>query len=451
MAVAQKFESLARRNATLWAAEGSWALLFGIGLLMVGNGLQSSLLGVRAAEEDFGNGLTGLVMSGYFVGFLAGSTWTPRAVRRVGHIRAFAALASLASIAILLHSLFIDPMVWGLMRFVTGLSYAGLYVVAESWLNARTSNETRGRLLSVYMVIAYLGLGCGQLSLNLADPGGFDLFILVSVIISFAAIPILLSAVRAPEEGAPRPVGILALYRVSPLGTVGTLLTGVANGAVFAMGAVYARESGLSVAEISLFMTLLIVGGAVFQWPLGRLSDYLDRRAVITGVTLAATVLAVMANQVGSAAEVWLLVVAFAFGGMTLALYSLCVAYTNDHLERDQLVAASSGLVMLNGIGAILGPSIAGWVMDLFGPPGFFWWLALVHGIIGGFAIWRMTRRATPPAEAQGPYVPVPARSSPFATAAAEEVYAEYELEQEQAGSDGDSATNAAEGAGRPD
>ncbi len=449
MPVAQKFESLARSNATLWAAEGSWALLFGIGLLMVGNGLQSSLLGVRAAEEGFGNGLTGLVMSGYFVGFLAGSTWTPRAVRRVGHIRTFAALASLASIAILLHSLFVSPGVWGLMRFVTGLSYAGLYVVAESWLNERTSNETRGRLLSVYMVVSYLGLGSGQLSLNLADPGGFDLFILVSVIISFAAIPILLSAVRAPAEGAPRPVGILALYRVSPLGTVGTLLTGVANGAVFAMGAVFARESGLTVAEISLFMTLLIAGGAAFQWPIGRLSDHLDRRMVITAVTLAATATALLADQAANAADAWLLVAAFAFGGMTLTLYSLCVAYTNDHLERDQVVAASSGLVMLNGIGAILGPSIAGWVMDLFGPPGFFWWLALVHGVIGGFAIWRMTRRATPPAEAQGPYVPVPARASPFATAAAEEVYAEYE--QEQAGDDGEPPADPAAAAGRPD
>lgn len=433
MVVAQKIEAVANRNATLWAAQGSWALLFGIGLLMVGNGLQSSLLGVRASQESFGNGLTGLIMSGYFIGFLAGSTWTPRAVRRVGHIRSFAALASLASIAILLHAVFVTPSVWGFMRFVTGLSYAGLYVVAESWLNERTSNETRGRLLSVYMVISYFGMGSGHLSLSLADPGGFDLFVLVSVIISFAVIPILLSAVRAPEHAAPRPVSVLTLYRVSPLGTVGTLLTGMANGAVFGMGAVYARESGLTVTEISVFMALLIAGGALFQWPIGRLSDYLDRRTVIMTVAFAAGGTGLIANRVAGLTDVWLLGSAFVFGGMTLTLYSLCVAYTNDYLDTDQLVAASSGLVLLNGVGAILGPSIAGWAMDFFGPPGFFWWLGIVHGVIGVFALWRMTRRATPPTEEQGPYVPVPARSSPFATAAAEEVYAEHEHGHETA------------------
>jgi MFS family permease len=418
-----------KRNPTLEAAAGVWPLLVGIALLLMGNGLQASLLGVRAELEQFGSTLTGVVMSGYFVGFLFGSTWTPRAVQRVGHIRVFAALAALASVAIIVHSLIVNPVVWGLMRTLTGLCYAGLYVVAESWLNARSDNATRGRLLSLYMVISFIGLGGGHLTLNIADPAAHDLFMIVSVVISVAVVPILLSATRAPRSEQPERVGLLALYKISPLGLLGTFATGIANGAVFTMGAVYARSEGLSVAEVSLFMAAIIAGAAVFQWPIGKLSDHFDRRGVITGTTFAAALLALAADRVATVSDTGLLLAVFLFGGMTLSLYSLCVAYTNDHMSNDQLIAASSGLVLANGIGAILGPSIAGLSMDLLGASGFFAWLFVVHAGIGLFGIWRMTRRASPSAEEQGPYVAVPSRSSPFVTSAVEDVYAEYEAE----------------------
>jgi MFS family permease len=423
-----------RRNPTIDAAGGVWALLVGIGLLLMGNGLQASLLGVRADIEDFGSTITGVMMSGYFVGFLFGSAWTPRAVQRVGHIRVFAALAALASIAILVHSLLVHPAVWALMRTVTGLCYAGLYIVAESWLNARSDNATRGRLLSLYMVISYVGMGGGHLTLNVADPSQHDLFMIVSLVISVAVLPILLSATKAPYSEAPRGISLRELYRVSPLGVVGTLATGIANGAVFTMGAVYARGEGLSVAEVSLFMVAVIAGGALFQWPVGKLSDHFDRRLVITGTTFAAAILAVIADRVAGLSDLWLLVAVCAFGGMTLSLYSLCVAYTNDHLSSEQLIAASSGLVLANGIGAILGPSIAGIAMDLVGASGFFAWLFVVHAAIGVFGLWRMTRRPSPSAEDQGPYVAMPSRSSPFVTRAVEEVYAEYEAESADGG-----------------
>lgn len=427
--LASRTEHLLGANPTLAAARGSWPLLIGIGLLLLGNGLQSSLLGVRADIESFGSTLTGVVMSGYFAGFLLGSTWTPRAVRRVGHIRVFAALAALASVAILIHSLIVEPVVWGLMRVLTGVCYAGLYVVSESWLNARADNATRGRLLSIYMVISYIGMGGGHLTLNLADPARADLFMLVSVAISVAVVPILLSATRAPETATPTPVSLRALYRISPLGSVGTLATGIANGAVFTMGAVYARSVGLSVAEVSLFMAAIIAGGAIFQWPLGRLSDRFDRRAVITGVTFVAAALAILADRIAGLSDLGLLGAMALFGGATLSMYSLCVAHTNDHLSSDQLVAASSGLVFANGVGAILGPSIAGAAMDLHGPSGFFGWLAVVHGAIGVYGLWRMTQRPAPSQDEQGPYVAMPARSSPFATSALAEVYAEHEAE----------------------
>lgn len=423
-------------NATLVAACGVWALLLGMGLIMLGNGLQASLLGVRASLEGFDTSVTGFVMSSYFVGFLAGSTLTPRAVRRVGHVRVFAALASLASIAVLVHGMLVEPVVWGAMRLVTGFSYAGLYVVAESWLNDRAGNEMRGRLLSVYMVIQFLGLGLGQLLLNAADPGRHELFILVSVLVSFALVPILLSATPAPDYEAPSPVGLRHLYAVSPLGVVGCMGTGVANGAVFGMAAVYAGNAGLSVTQISLFMVALFAGGALLQWPLGRLSDRLDRRKVIAATTFLAAA-AAAAVPLGGVSGLALLVAAFVFGGATLSMYSLCIAHTNDYLEPGQMVAASAGLVLVLGVGAILGPSSAGAAMSLLGPPGYFWFLAAVHAAIGGFALYRMGRRPSKPLAEQGPYMAVPAQPSPLATAAREEA---AEAACAEAGAEADAA-----------
>lgn len=413
------------RNETLSAAWGVWALLFGIGLLMLGNGLQSSLLGVRASSEDFGSGVTGLVMSGYFVGFLAGSTLAPQAVARVGHVRVFAALASIASMAILVHAVFVTPVMWGLMRLITGLCYAGLYVVAESWLNDRVSNALRGRLLSVYMIVTFLGLGGGQLLLNVASPSSYDLFILISVIVSFAVVPILLSATRQPDTDQPDPLSLRRLYIISPLGTLGCFATGIVNGTIFGMGAVYARLSGLSVADVSIFMGLLIVGGALLQWPIGKLSDRIDRRKVITATALAAAALSAVAVPVSAVSKVGLMAIAGAIGGTALTLYSLFLAYTNDHLEPRQMVAASSGLVLVGGLGAILGPSTTGWVMGRFGPDGFLWYLSALHAGIALFALYRMTRREAPSSEEQSQYVVVPTRTTPMGSAWVEEAAGE--------------------------
>ncbi|WP_218119152.1 MFS transporter [Limimonas halophila] len=405
------------RNATVQAAGGVWALLLGMGLLMLGNGLQSSLLGVRAASEDFGSSVTGLVMSGYYIGFLGGSLLTPRAVIHVGHVRVFAAMASIASIAILVHSLMVTPPVWAVMRVVTGFAYAGLYVVSESWLNASAGNELRGRLLSVYMVVSYTGMGGGQLMLNAADPGAFDLFAICSVIISAALVPILLSATSQPDTTTPAPLPIRQLYRISPLGTVGCFLTGVAKGATFGMGAVYAHMIGLTVAEVSAFMAALIVGGAVFQWPLGKLSDRMDRRKVAVGIALGAAVSAALAVPVAQISTLGLIALAVPLGGTILTLYSVLIAYTNDHLAHEQMVAASSGLLLALGAGAILGPSTAGWAMDILGTAGFLWYLAAIHLVVVVFALYRMMRRSVPVAVRRALTATVPTRALPLGTA----------------------------------
>ena len=423
------------KSKTARTVASIWALLIGIGLLMLGNGLQGSLLGVRAASEGFGSSLTGLVMAGFFGGFLAGSKWTPKALQRVGHIRVFGALASTASISILVHSVFVDPVTWGAMRFVTGLCYAGIFVVAESWLNDRASNDMRGQMLAIYMMVTFAGMGAGQLMLNLSDPGGFDLFILVSVLISCAVVPILLSATPAPEFSTPKPVRLKRLYEASPLGVIGTFAAGLTNGTVFGMGAVYAHQSGMDIDHVSYFMGALIAGAALLQWPIGRLSDLFDRRIVITVVTFGAAGMALLADRLAGDGFAGLLVAAAGLGGLSLTIHSLCLAYTNDYLEPAEMTAASGGLVLILGLGSIIGPLVTGVLMDLIGPSGFFWWLALSHTGLGLLALVRMILRTSLPVAEQSPYMPVPARVSPIADAAAEEVVeAALEGESHQVG-----------------
>ena len=382
----------------------SRVLLLGFGILMLGDGLQSTLLGVRASLEGFPTAITGIIMSTFYLGFLAGALYSPRYVERVGHIRVFGALASVASASVLIHGIVVTPLAWSLLRLVSGFCLAGLYVVAESWLNDRASNRTRGQLLSVYMVVSYVGYAGGQLLLNAADPKGLELFVLTSVLISFALVPLLLSAGPAPKFSSQATLSLKKLYRISPLGVVGALATGMASAALFGFGPVYAESSGLSVSQISFFMTAMLAGCTVLQWPIGRLSDALDRRLVITVVTFLAAAAAVAAVYVAALSTLQLLVLIAVLGGLSIPLYSLCVAHANDYLEPEQMVAASSGLVLASGVGAILGPITASLSMSLLGPGGFFWWLAVIHVAMGLFAVVRMLKRRARPVGDQAHY-----------------------------------------------
>ncbi len=384
----------------------AWPLFLGLGMMMLGNGLQNSLLGIRAGEEAFPTAVTGLVMSCYYLGFLVGSILTPKVVTNVGHVRVFSALASLASVAALIHGVFVEPFTWGAMRFVTGFAYAGLYVVAESWLNDRATNETRGQLLSVYMLVMLGGMIGGQGLLNLADPGGVLLFVLASVLVSLALVPISLTAGPAPSFEAPAKIGLLELYRTSPLGVIGAMATGLAHGVLFSMGAVYGGKIGLSVAGISLFMGMAIGGGIIFQWPIGRLSDRFDRRRVLTIVSFLAAIFAIAVLPLAALSIELLFVLTLLFGGMSLPIYSLCIAHTHDHLAPAQMVAASGTLVMVGGIGASFGPTLAAGAMALIGPDGFYLTLGAVHAALGFFALYRMSRREATPLDEQGPAIP---------------------------------------------
>ena len=395
---------MARRTATFGAAlASSWALLLGFGILMLGDGLQGTLLAVRADLEGFSATVTGLIMSTFYLGFLLGSIMTPRLTIKVGHIRVFAAFAALSSAAILIHALFVTVPVWIAMRLVSGFCFAGLYIVAESWLNDSATNETRGKLLSIYMVVTYIGVGAGQLLLNLADPVAYPLFILTSVLISIAVVPLLLSAGSPPTFQDSVRISLLQLYRLTPLGIVGMFAVGMVTATFFALGPVYAQRMGLGIKDISYFMAAAVVGTVLLQGPIGALSDRFDRRMILTLVTVLTALAALLCIPAAQHSTNALFLAIAIFGGLAFPLYSVCIAYTNDHLDPNQMIAASGALVLVGGLGAITGPVLFASIMDRFGIQALFWSIAWVHGLTGLFAIYRMIRSKPVPLDKQGP------------------------------------------------
>ena len=333
-------------------------------------------------------------MSSYYVGFLFGSIWAPRLVTGVGHIRVFAAFASLASSTVLLHAILIEPLSWIPLRVVSGFCIAGLYVVAESWLNDASTNETRGSMLSAYMIVVSGGLGAGQLLLNVADPAGFGLFVLTSVLVSMALVPAALSVRANPRFLQPQPVTFASVFKAAPLGIVGVILTGASSGAIFTMGVVYSGLIGLTIAQTSTFMVGAIVAGALLQWPIGRWSDRTDRRRVIAVVALVTAVGAASGTLIGSQPRFGVaLMVIMVVGGFSFPMYALLNAHTNDWIEPERMVGAGSRLVLASGIGAVSGPLLAAVGMGVIGPAGFFWFLALVNLAIAVYSAWRLTRR----------------------------------------------------------
>jgi len=389
------------------ALRSTWALFLGLGLIMLGNGLQGTLVSIRAQFEVFDNTTTGLIIGGYFFGFFLGSIAVPKMVGRVGHVRVFGALASLSSVVILVFPIFVEPTLWIVMRVITGFCYAGLYIVVESWLNDKAGNENRGQLLAIYMLVTSLGMGTGPLLLNIHSAADFHLFTLVSALVSLAAIPVLVSAAKTPDFDAPSTISLWKLYKISPLGLIGMLLQGIAAGALIGMGPVYVYQFGLTVADASYFMSGLFVGAFFMTFPLGRLSDRFDRRTVITGTAGALCVVALVGTLLDGETRLLVLLVGVACGGLIFPMYSMCIAHTNDYLQPNQMVAASATLVMANGLGAMVGPSLAGFAMDRIGPPGFFLSIAGSIGLIVVFALWRMTQRAAIPIEDQGAFVPI--------------------------------------------
>ncbi len=404
----------------LTVLNNGWALLLGMLLLMIGNGLQGTLLGVRGAIEGFSTFEMSIVMSAYFVGFLFASRAVPGMIRRVGHLRVFAALASMISAVLVLYPTLADPWVWTGGRVIIGFCFCGVYIAAESWLNAAATNENRGQALSLYMIVQVLGIVIAQALLLVADPAGFVLFVIPSVLVSIAVVPILLAASPTPAFDQTRPMSLVALYRVSPLGCVGMFLLGGVFAAQFGMGSVYGTEAGLTLPQISGFVAAFYVGAVFLQFPLGWISDRMDRRLLIL-ITAAIGGAGAIVGLASGGTYVLLLVAATLIGGMTNPLYSLLIAYTNDYLTRETMAGASAGLLFINGLGAILGPVITGWAMSVVGPEGYFLLIAVLMFALVVYAAWRMTRRAAPSVADTTSYAPLSPTSTPVAAQAAQD------------------------------
>ncbi|MFK7870291.1 MAG: MFS transporter [Roseobacter sp.] len=409
----------------------AWALLLGMCLLMIGNGMQGTLLGIRGELEGFSTFELSIVMSAYFVGFLGGSRLAPGMIRRVGHVRVFAALASLISAVIILYAALTDVWVWTLGRVLIGFCFSAVYVTAESWLNNAATNENRGQALSLYMIVQTIGIVISQALLLSADPSGYVLFVIPSILVSIAITPILLSISPTPAFETTKPMSLKTLYVVSPLGCVGMFLLGGIFSAQFGMASVYGAIAGLTVGQISTFVAMFFVGSVLLQYPIGWISDRMDRRRLVLIVSMIGLGGSFIGMILG-ANFTFLLVSAFVVGGMSNPLYSLLIAHTNDYLEHEDMAAASGGLIFINGLGAILGPLTTGYMMEYAGPAGFYVFTASLFVALALYAAYRATVRGAVPVEETGAYVAVTPSYTPVAMEYAQEYAIETEIEAEE-------------------
>ena len=393
----------------------SWALFTGFAVIMISHGFQGNLLGIRAVLENFNFIATGTMMSGYFVGYFIGASMIPNLVSKVGHIRVFAAFASMASLSSLVHVVFVDPIVWTLARFLTGFSMIGILIIVESWLNDRATNKTRGKVLSLYMFITFFAFALGNLLLNISSPQNYEPFILISLLFSIALIPILLTKRKPPTFKKTSSIKIKELYKISPFGSFSTFCSGFIFSAMFTMLSVYAVTMNLSVFDISILLFAVTLSGALFQWPIGSLSDKHDRRLVIIGCCILASIFAILSISASGLSfnnliaeemirfnyfslgtgmdKTKLFIFIILLSGMTLPLFALNLALVNDYIPKEKFVAAGAGLNIIFGLGAMAGPIICSILMNVLGPNGFFVHLLMFFIIITVFGLFRMSKR----------------------------------------------------------
>ena len=393
--------------------KNSWALFAGFSILITAHGFQGNLLGVRAVLEDFNYIATGSLMSGYFIGYFFGAHYAPKIISRVGHIRVFAAFASIASLSSLLHVVFVDPFVWALIRFLHGFSVITILIIVESWLNDRANNRNRGKVLSLYMFITFFGFALGNMLLNFSSPINYEPFILISLLFSLALIPILLTKRKPPKFKKIGSMSIKELYKTSPFGSVAMFCTGFTMSAIFTMAAVYATVMNLSILDTSILLVLITLAGAFFQWPVGSISDIFDRRKIIILCAIFAIIFSIFAifssglrlNNLflesavrfnyftTSFDKLKLFIFITLLAGMILPLFSLNLALVNDRITKEKFVSAGAGLNIIFGLGAMTGPLVCSFLMQNFGPNGFFIHLILFLIPIVLYGSYRLSQR----------------------------------------------------------
>ncbi|WP_106754056.1 MFS transporter [Pannonibacter carbonis] len=383
------------------------ALLIGSALLLMAGGLHGLLLPIRGLAEGFSDTSLGMLGAGWAVGYVAGCLAVPVIVKRVGHIRTFGVLASVAAITMLLNLLFLTPMVWVPLRAVTGFCFAGAAMIVESWLNERASNQTRGKIFGIYTMINLGATTVGQMLLTLGDATGFVFFVVGSIIYSLSLLPTALSTAATPTPLTQARLDIGALWRNSPVAVVAVLLIGISNGAFGTLGAVYGRKIGLSISDIAVMMSLALLIGAIIQIPVGLLSDRVDRRAVLVGMGILATITGLALSVADSMGPIAVIVLVSAFGGMIYSMYPVILAHASDHAAPGDFLKTSGGLLLIFGAGTMVGPVAAAALMSASTPGALFHVTAAAHLAMVLFTAWRMTRRAAVRVEEKSDFVPV--------------------------------------------
>jgi MFS family permease len=381
------------------------SILLGAAILIVGSGLFGTLIGVRAGQEGFADVVIGLVMSAYFVGFFIGTYVCPAIVRRVGHIRAFTMFAAIASATAILQALLIGPWVWAALRVINGMCMVGFFMVTESWLNSITTNERRGQVFAAYVAVTLGALGLGQILIATADPAGFTLFGVVSILFSLALVPVAFTRIEQPKPITVPHLGVRFLYEAAPAAVVGAFATGLAGSALWGMAPVFVQRIGLDTGAVAGIMGAAVFGGAILQWPIGRLSDRVDRRYVLAAICAAASVLALAALAATTWSPAALIVSMFFYGGVAFSIYPVSVAFLNDRLAREHALASSSGLLLVYGVGAAIGPALAGSAMEIFGPRVLFAYFAIVFAPVAVFAYYRTRKSPEPEDATRGQFV----------------------------------------------
>ena len=399
------------------------ALLVASFILVFGNGLASLLIPARASQEGWSTDTIALIGASYSLAFTAGCLIVPRMVARVGHIRVFGALGTIIVVSMLLHALEPTSWFWIAVRGLAGFSVAGSYMILESWLNEETSNENRGLVFSIYMVISLAGQALGPFIVTLGDPRGFELFAWAAIVYAVSTLPIALTGRMSPQPLTKVSLDLRNLYRNSPAAFVGSFVTGMVAGSFASLLPVYGLGIGLTTAAIATLIAAANLGSVVFQVPIGRASDKVDRRIVMVAVGVAGALLAVAMMLVPTpvpavlparaasveASDVPVLFgVMFLFGGTLYTTYSLNVAHANDWARGVSFVTVASGLLVLYGVGATVGPLVAARVMAVVGPPGLFAFMIGCNVLYAGFALWRITQRGNVPIDDQVDFKALP-------------------------------------------
>lgn len=389
------------------------SLLTAAAILFAGNGLQGTLLGVRASIEGFPLALIGVLMASYYAGFILGCRLNPTFIKSVGHIRTFVALASIASAATLMHALFVNVTAWGVLRAISGFCFAGLIMIIESWINERATNANRGRILSIYRIVDLTATMAGNAMLATANPAGFELFALTSILLSVALVPVALTRSPAPAPIETAHLDIARLLHISPVAAIGAPLIGLGNAAFWAIGPVYAQRLGYDQSVIAAFMSVVIIGAAFSQWPLGWLSDRIDRRMVMVGAGLLGAAAALALARFGAQSESLLLGYGALFGAFVLPMFGITAAHANDLADPAAAVETNGGLLLVNAVGAVFGAVAGGLVMSVFGPSAVFVYIGAVYFILSVFCLVRIALRTPAPDEEKSPFTPVPRIAAP--------------------------------------